>query len=99
MTPAAPTPLPAGLRGIPVAMATARPQPATVAACRAESVSRVVALVCCWSPQVWMLADTLRADLWDHRNASLREWLINEFILGPTGLGNVNISVRVQLLQ
>jgi len=30
--------------------------------------------------------------LWDHRNASLREWLINDFILGPTGLGNANVS-------
>lgn len=32
------------------------------------------------------------ADLWDHRNASLREWLVNDFLLGPTGLGNGNVS-------
>jgi hypothetical protein len=30
--------------------------------------------------------------LWDHRNASLRTFLIEEFILGPTGLGNENVS-------
>lgn len=30
--------------------------------------------------------------LWEHRNASLREWLVNDFILGPTGLGNANVS-------
>ena len=30
--------------------------------------------------------------LWDPRNASLRSWLINEHILGPTGLGNPNVS-------
>ena len=30
--------------------------------------------------------------LWDHRNASLRTWIINDFLLGPTGLGNENIS-------
>jgi len=29
--------------------------------------------------------------LWDHRNESLREFLINEFLLGPTGLGDPNI--------
>jgi len=31
--------------------------------------------------------------LWDHRNGSmLRDFLINEFILGPTGLGHESIS-------
>jgi len=30
--------------------------------------------------------------LWDHRNDSLREFLINEFLLGPTGLGDPNVS-------
>jgi len=31
--------------------------------------------------------------LWDHRNASLREWLIDEFILGKvSGLGNPNVD-------
>ena len=30
--------------------------------------------------------------LWDPRNASLRAWLINTHILGPTGLGNPNVS-------
>eukprot|EP00666_Eupelagonemidae_sp_cell4sb_P015195 gene15195-18755_t len=31
--------------------------------------------------------------LWDHRNESLREWLVNEFILGKeTGLGNPNVD-------
>lgn len=30
--------------------------------------------------------------LWDHRNESLREWLVSEFILGATGLGNANVS-------
>lgn len=30
--------------------------------------------------------------LWDHRNDSLRDFLINEFILGPNGLGNANVS-------
>jgi len=30
--------------------------------------------------------------LWDHRNASMREWLVNEHILGDTALGNPNIS-------
>ena len=30
--------------------------------------------------------------LWDHRNASMRRWLIEEHILGPTGVGNANIS-------
>ncbi len=30
--------------------------------------------------------------LWDHRNASMRQWLISEHLLGPTGLGNPNIS-------
>ena len=26
--------------------------------------------------------------LWDHRNTSLRKYLIDEFMLGPTGLGS-----------
>jgi hypothetical protein len=30
--------------------------------------------------------------LWDHRNASLRSYLINEFVLGATGLQNENVS-------
>jgi hypothetical protein len=30
--------------------------------------------------------------LWDHRNESLREWLIHTHILGPMGLGNANVS-------
>lgn len=30
--------------------------------------------------------------LWDHRNSSLRSWIINDFLLGATGLGNENIS-------
>ena len=30
--------------------------------------------------------------LWDHRNATLRSWIINEFILGANGLGNPNVS-------
>ena len=30
--------------------------------------------------------------LFDHRNASMREWLIKEHILGETGIGNENIS-------
>jgi hypothetical protein len=30
--------------------------------------------------------------LWDPRNASLRHWLINTHILGPSGLGNPNVS-------
>jgi len=31
--------------------------------------------------------------LWDHRNQSLRQWLVSEFILGKeTGLGNPNVD-------
>ena len=30
--------------------------------------------------------------LYDHRNDSMREWLIKEHILGETGIGNENIS-------
>ena len=30
--------------------------------------------------------------LWDPRNASLREWLINTHILGENGLGNPNVT-------
>ena len=30
--------------------------------------------------------------IWDHRNASLREWLVNTHVLGPDGLGNPNVS-------
>lgn len=30
--------------------------------------------------------------LWDPRNASLRAWLIDVHILGPTGLGNPNVT-------
>jgi len=30
--------------------------------------------------------------LWDHRNASLREWILNEFLLGPTGLGSPEVQ-------
>ena len=32
-----------------------------------------------------------RADLWDHRNESLREWLINEYVGGSTGVDNTAI--------
>ncbi len=30
--------------------------------------------------------------LWDHRNASLRSYLVNEVVLGANGLGNKNVS-------
>lgn len=30
--------------------------------------------------------------LWDHRNASLRRWLVDEHVLGPNGLGNANVT-------
>lgn len=30
--------------------------------------------------------------LWDHRNASCREWLVNEFIMGPTAIGHPDID-------
>jgi len=31
--------------------------------------------------------------LWDHRAGTpLRDWMINEWLLGPTGLGNANVS-------
>ena len=30
--------------------------------------------------------------LWDHRNASLRRWLVEEFILGPSALGHPGID-------
>ena len=30
--------------------------------------------------------------LFDHRNASLREWLINEHVMGKLGMGNANVS-------
>jgi hypothetical protein len=31
--------------------------------------------------------------LWDHRNASLREWLVDDFVLNPdTGLRNPNVD-------
>ena len=33
-----------------------------------------------------------RADLWDHRNESLREWLINEYVGGETGVDNPAIG-------
>ena len=28
----------------------------------------------------------------DHRNESLQSWFINDFVLGPTGLANPNVS-------
>ena len=30
--------------------------------------------------------------LWDHRNASLRKWLVEEYLAGPKGIGNPAIS-------
>lgn len=30
--------------------------------------------------------------LFDHRNKSLREWIVKEHILGPLGMGNPNVS-------
>ena len=30
--------------------------------------------------------------LWDHRNDTLTAWMVNDFVLGPTGLGNANVS-------
>jgi len=31
--------------------------------------------------------------LWDHRAGDpLRDWIVNDFIMGPTGLGNANVS-------
>ena len=30
--------------------------------------------------------------IWDHRNASLREWLVNSHVMGPLGMGNPNVS-------
>ena len=30
--------------------------------------------------------------LWDHRNASLREWLVNQHVMGAQGMGNANVS-------
>ena len=30
--------------------------------------------------------------LWDHRNATLRSWLIRDFVFGENGLGNKNVS-------
>eukprot|EP00047_Mylnosiga_fluctuans_P008772 m.260071 g.260071 ORF g.260071 m.260071 type:complete len:421 (-) comp23253_c0_seq1:104-1366(-) len=30
--------------------------------------------------------------LWDLRNASLRDWLVKDFVLGPNALGNENVS-------
>lgn len=30
--------------------------------------------------------------LWDHRNASLREWLVDEFVGGPNGLANPSVD-------
>ncbi len=30
--------------------------------------------------------------LWDHRNASLREWLVDTYLAGPTGVGRASIS-------
>ena len=30
--------------------------------------------------------------IWDHRNESLREWLVQEHVMGSMGMGNPNIS-------
>ena len=30
--------------------------------------------------------------LWDHRNASLRSWLVNDFVMGPNGIGHSDID-------
>jgi len=30
--------------------------------------------------------------LFDHRNASLRAWLVSEFVMGSNGMGNANVS-------
>ena len=30
--------------------------------------------------------------LWDHRNASLRKWLVQEHVMGAHGMGNENVS-------
>ena len=30
--------------------------------------------------------------LWDHRNASLREWIVREHVMGGLGMGNENVS-------
>ncbi len=42
---------------------------------------------CVWMRRVWA-GDGDR----DHRNESLQSWFINDFVLGPTGLGNPNVS-------
>ena len=39
----------------------------------------------------------LAADIWDHRNASLREWLVKEHVMGASsggmdGLANPNVT-------
>ncbi len=28
----------------------------------------------------------------DHRNDTLRDWIVNDFVMGPTGMGNENVS-------
>ena len=30
--------------------------------------------------------------IWDHRNASLREWLVEEHVMGALGMGNENVT-------
>ena len=30
--------------------------------------------------------------IWDHRNESLREWLIGQHVMGPLGMGNANVT-------
>jgi len=30
--------------------------------------------------------------IWDHRNASLREWLVSKHVMGALGMGNANVS-------
>ena len=30
--------------------------------------------------------------IWDHRNASLRTWLVEEHVMGRLGMGNTNIT-------
>ena len=46
-----------------------------------------------WSGAIFSLALVVRWIQRDHRNASLRDWLINEFTLGNvSGLGNSAID-------
>jgi hypothetical protein len=40
----------------------------------------------------WLTAVPCGEYLWDLRNASLTTWMVEHFVLGPTGLGNANVS-------